>query len=109
MSLHPTIQACAQTELDTVIGPDRLPSVSDRGSLPYVEAVIKEVMRWHPMLPLGMCMVQLSLQLGLMLCLGFPRSVATDDTYDGYHIAKGTIILPNAWYVTYVSSASVLS
>ena len=74
----------------------------------YRDALIKEVMRWHPMLPLGTCMVQLSLQLRLMLRVGFPRSVATDDVYDGYHIAKGTIILPNAWYVTYVSSASVL-
>ena len=109
MALHPEEQARAQREIDSVIGHSRLPTLADKPDLPYTDALIKEVMRWHPMLPLGMCMVQLSLQLGLMVCLGFPRSVATDDTYDGYHIAKGTIILPNAWYVTCVSSASILS
>lgn len=53
MALHPVIQARAQTELDSVVGRERLPVIADRGSLPYVEAVIQEVMRWHPMLPLS--------------------------------------------------------
>lgn len=53
MVQHPHIQRAAQAEVDKVI-PDRLPKISDRGTLPYVEAVIKEVMRWKPALPLSM-------------------------------------------------------
>jgi cytochrome P450 len=53
MSLHPEIQARAQDEIDRVVGRHRLPEFADRPSLPYVEAVIKEVLRWNPVTPLG--------------------------------------------------------
>jgi cytochrome P450 len=43
----------AQAELDLIIGPDRLPSISDRARLPYVDALVKEVLRWAPIAPLG--------------------------------------------------------
>ncbi len=42
-------------EIDAVVGADRLPTIGDRTRLPYVNAVIKETMRWHPALPLGEC------------------------------------------------------
>ncbi|KIM58364.1 hypothetical protein SCLCIDRAFT_28145 [Scleroderma citrinum Foug A] len=42
MTLFPETQKKAQAEIDAVIGTDRLPSYSDRESLPFVEAVIKE-------------------------------------------------------------------
>jgi cytochrome P450 len=45
MILYPDIQAAAQRELDAVIGLDRLPDFSDRGSLPYIDAIVKEVHR----------------------------------------------------------------
>jgi cytochrome P450 len=50
---YPEVQAIAQAEIDRVVGQDRLPTYSDRLSLPYVEAVYKEVLRWHPVAPLG--------------------------------------------------------
>ena len=53
MALHPDAQRKAQAEIDEVVGTDRLPLVSDRGSLPYVEALVKEVIRWHPMVPMS--------------------------------------------------------
>ncbi|KIP07601.1 hypothetical protein PHLGIDRAFT_70797 [Phlebiopsis gigantea 11061_1 CR5-6] len=75
-------QRKAQEELDRVVGTDRLPLLSDRGSLPYVEALIKEVMRWHPILPLSV-----------------PRRTARDDVYEGYVIPKDTVVFPNNWCV----------
>ena len=53
MTLYPHIQAKAQEELDNVIGSDRLPKLSDREELPYINALVKEVFRWNPVLPLG--------------------------------------------------------
>lgn len=53
MALHPEIQSRAQKEIDTIIGSERLPTITDRHALPYVDALVKEVMRWHPILPLS--------------------------------------------------------
>ena len=54
LNLHPEVQAKAQAELDRVIGSGRLPEPSDKASLPYIEAVIRETLRWHPVVPVGM-------------------------------------------------------
>ena len=53
MTLYPEVQKKAQAEIDSVIGTDRLPTYTDRESLPYIEALVKEVFRWHVTLPLG--------------------------------------------------------
>ena len=53
MMVYPKVQRRAQEEIDRVIGSDRLPTFADRGSLPYVEAVAKELLRWNPVTPLG--------------------------------------------------------
>jgi cytochrome P450 len=53
LALFPQVQKRAQAELDSVIGRDRLPTFDDRPSLPYVEALCKELTRWHLVLPLG--------------------------------------------------------
>ncbi|KAF5331764.1 hypothetical protein D9758_016634 [Tetrapyrgos nigripes] len=77
LSHHPEIQAKAQEELDRVLGSaTQLPDFSDRGNLPYVEAVFKELMRMYPSVPLGIS----------------HYSVA-DDVYEGYFISKGKAIL----------------
>jgi cytochrome P450 len=41
-------------ELDEVVGKNRLPSFDDMPSLPTVRAVIKEVLRWRPVVPTGL-------------------------------------------------------
>lgn len=53
MAMFPEIQRKAQAELESVIGKDRLPSFEDRDRLTYVEAVCKEVMRYHAVVPNG--------------------------------------------------------
>lgn len=66
MVLHPEVQAKAQAEIDAILcsplprpsatearAPTRMPDFSDRVRLPYVNAVVKEVLRWNPAVPLG--------------------------------------------------------
>ncbi|KAF7371332.1 Cytochrome P450 [Mycena sanguinolenta] len=53
MTLYPEVQAAAQKEIDTIVGTDRLPDISDRERLPYVDALCKEVLRYHVALPIG--------------------------------------------------------
>ena len=50
---HPEVQQRAKAEIDRVIGRERLPDFEDRASLPYVDAVLRETMRWHPVAPMG--------------------------------------------------------
>ncbi|KAF7346306.1 O-methylsterigmatocystin oxidoreductase [Mycena sanguinolenta] len=83
MALYPEIQKKAQTEIDTVIGTRRLPEFEDRPSLPFVEALYREVMRWKPAGPLGVA-----------------RASTEDDVYNGYFIPKGTTVICNIWAMT---------
>ncbi|KAF7374545.1 O-methylsterigmatocystin oxidoreductase [Mycena sanguinolenta] len=83
MALYPDIQKKAQTEIDTVIGTDRLPEFEDRASLPFVEALYREVMRWKPVTPLGA-----------------PHASTADVVYNGYFIPKGTMVISNIWAMT---------
>ncbi|KAF8599313.1 cytochrome P450 [Ceratobasidium sp. AG-I] len=80
--LYPEVQKAAQVEIDRVIGTERLPTYSDRASLPYVEAVCKEVLRWHPVAPFAV-----------------PHRLdwEKDDEYRGMLIPKGSVIIPNIW------------
>ena len=55
MVLHPDIQRRAQEEIDKVVGTERLPQMGDRASLPYVEAVILEVLRLRPPVSMSEC------------------------------------------------------
>ncbi|KAG1876537.1 cytochrome P450 [Suillus subalutaceus] len=82
MTLFPDVQKKAQAEIDAVVGPDRLPSFADRDSLPYTEALVKEVFRWSVVAPIGI-----------------PHRVTEDDIYDGYHIPKGSLVIPNIWFM----------
>ena len=50
---NPQVQTRAQRELDEVVGRSRLPDFSDRGNLPYIEAILNEGLRIHPVTPLG--------------------------------------------------------
>ena len=83
MVQYPEAQKKAQEELDAVVGLDRLPEFTDRDSLPYVNAVVKEVTRWHTVVPLGL----------------WHRAV-NEDQWNGYRIPAGSIIMPNQWCVS---------
>ena len=67
MILHPEAQKKAQEEIDRVVGRDRLPSFRDYEHLPYVRAMVKEVMRWRGVAPLGEFLFHTSLGLGYSL------------------------------------------
>ncbi|KAF1954731.1 O-methylsterigmatocystin oxidoreductase [Byssothecium circinans] len=84
MTVFPEVQKKAQEELDRVIGNSRLPVSSDLESLPYIQAIVKETHRWHPVLPMGL-----------------PHSSTAEDTCRGYRIPKGAILLPNNWHFTH--------
>lgn len=50
---YPSFQKRAQEELDRVVGRGRLPEFSDKPDLPYLDAVMRECLRWLPVLPTG--------------------------------------------------------
>ena len=60
-----------QLEIDTMVGPARQPSMADRPSMPYTDAVIHEIQRMGNIVPLN----------GL-------RRAAKDTTLAGYFIPK---------------------
>ena len=51
--LYPSVQRKAQAEIDEVIGGGRLPQFEDRERLPYVNALVKETLRWRVSAPIG--------------------------------------------------------
>ena len=78
MLYNPAAARKAQEELDRVVGRERLPTFGDESSLPYVNAWLKELNRWHPIVPLAV-----------------PHSVTEDDMYEGYYMPKGETIIGN--------------
>ncbi|KAJ7046133.1 cytochrome P450 [Mycena alexandri] len=78
MILHPEYQEKAQKEIDAVIGTQRLPDYGDRETLPVVEAILQETLRWRTGVPLGV-----------------PHRVMEDDVYRGMLIPKGAIVFAN--------------
>ena len=53
MAKYPHVQKRAQEEIDHVVGNERLPLLQDRQQLPFVDAIMSEVLRWKPAVPLG--------------------------------------------------------
>ena len=50
---RPEIQTKIQEEIDDVIGRGRFPTIDDRGTLPFTEATLYEVMRYSSILPIA--------------------------------------------------------
>lgn len=84
MIMFPEVQRRAQEEIESVVGKDRLPTFEDRENLPYVDAMVKEALRWWP-----------------VACMGFPHTVDEALEYEGYHIPKGAMLLPAVWWFTH--------
>ncbi len=53
MVTHPEVLKKAQKELDDVVGRHRLPDFEDRASLPYIEAIYREVLPLETSSPYG--------------------------------------------------------
>jgi len=80
MVLFPDVQRKAQQEIDAVLGGTRLPVYADAAQLPYISAVVTELLRWHSVAPLGV-----------------PHAAIEDTIVNGYLIPKGSIIIANLW------------
>jgi len=80
MVQNPHVWKRAQAEIDAVLGMDRLPEFEHRAFLPYVEAVLRETLRWQPVLPLGI-----------------PHATTSSDIYKGFYIPKGASVIANIW------------
>ncbi|KAI0332177.1 cytochrome P450 [Cubamyces sp. BRFM 1775] len=80
ISLHPEVQEKARAELDAVVGPHRLPGFDDRKSLVYVNAIIKETLRWHNVTPIGVL-----------------HTTTADEELRGHFVPAGTMVAPNIW------------
>ncbi|KAJ7127113.1 cytochrome P450 [Mycena epipterygia] len=79
LSRHPEIQERAFHEISTVVGTSRLPDLTDRKSLPYINAIIQEIHRFNPAVPL------------------VTHGNSQEDDYNGMRIPKKTWIMGNIW------------
>ncbi|PIA36079.1 hypothetical protein AQUCO_03400170v1 [Aquilegia coerulea] len=79
---HPNIFEKATEELDRVIGRERWVEEKDMPKLPYIEAVMKETMRLHPVAPMLV-----------------PRRAREDCKIAGYDIPAGTLALVSVWTI----------
>ncbi|KAF9002274.1 putative cytochrome P450 monooxygenase [Cyathus striatus] len=77
----PECQKKARDEIEEVIG-DRMPTLDDFDNLPYLKALLKEVIRFTPILPVAV-----------------PHVSTEEVTYKDYIIPKGSIIFMNTWGV----------
>ncbi len=80
---YPDIQEKAYQDIQQAIG-DRIPKCEDRSSLPYVEALVLEGLRY-----------------GTVSYLSQPHYNREDIYLDGYLIPKGTMIHANIWSISH--------
>ncbi|KAF9558599.1 cytochrome P450 [Agrocybe pediades] len=79
MLCFPEAQKKAQEELDRVLS-GRLPEFDDEADMPYMAALVREILRWQTAVPVAI-----------------PHSTTADDVYKGYFIPKGTLVMGNVW------------
>ena len=53
MAEYPEVQTKVQSEIDRKIGRKRVPTIDDRGTLPYTEATLYEVIRYNTISPIS--------------------------------------------------------
>ncbi|KZT04209.1 cytochrome P450 [Laetiporus sulphureus 93-53] len=80
LALNPDVLARAQAEVDNVVGNDCCPTYDDEDKLPYIRAMVREVLRWRPTGPTAI-----------------PHASIQDDEYKGYFIPGGSMVIPNIW------------
>ncbi|KAF8217503.1 cytochrome P450 [Mycena galopus ATCC 62051] len=80
VALHPSTMEKAQQEIDSIFDSNTLPSFSRMRDLPYCFALVKEVLRWAPTVPLSI-----------------PHYTDARDEYKGYIIGKGTTVISSLW------------
>ncbi|KAK7055266.1 cytochrome P450 [Favolaschia claudopus] len=82
MAKYPLVQQKAFNEIRAVLGNEnRLPNLHDRASMPYIECLISELLRFNPSVPL------------------IPHSNTNEDVYQDSFIPKKSWILINVWAI----------
>ncbi|XP_062149139.1 cytochrome P450 71AU50-like [Alnus glutinosa] len=79
---HPRVMKKVQKELEDVVGLERMVEESDLDSLEYLDMVLKETFRLHPIAP-------------LML----PHLAMEDCTVIGFHIPRNSRVIINVWAI----------
>ncbi|KAL0424425.1 UNVERIFIED_CONTAM: cytochrome [Sesamum radiatum] len=79
---HPQVMNKLQKELETVVGMDQMVEESHLHKLEYLNFVVKETLRLHPVVPLLI-----------------PHESMEDCVVDGYHIPKGSRTIVNVWAI----------
>ncbi|KAG6717309.1 hypothetical protein I3842_04G092200 [Carya illinoinensis] len=79
---HPRVMKKLQKELEDVVGLERMVEESDLDRLEYLDKVVKETMRLHPVAPLLI-----------------PHEATEDITIQGFHIPKNSRLLVNVWAI----------
>jgi len=82
MIVNPGAMKKAQEELDRVVGKGELPDFSQKDDLPYIDALLKELLRWSPPFPIII-----------------PNRAMQDDFYRGYLIPEGATVIQNIWAI----------
>ncbi|XP_047328319.1 trimethyltridecatetraene synthase-like [Impatiens glandulifera] len=82
MLKNPDTLKKAHEELNRVIGPNRWVKENDMSNLPYIDAITKETMRLHPVVPMLV-----------------PRECLEDCKIAGYDIPRGTRVLVSVWSI----------
>uniref|UniRef100_A0A1B0DCH2 Uncharacterized protein n=1 Tax=Phlebotomus papatasi TaxID=29031 RepID=A0A1B0DCH2_PHLPP len=78
--LQPEILTKMQAEIDEVVGRGRLPELDDRINLPYVEATVREIMRFETLVPSSI-----------------PHKALVDCKFMGYDIPEGAFVIPGLY------------
>ncbi|EKM58595.1 uncharacterized protein PHACADRAFT_89562, partial [Phanerochaete carnosa HHB-10118-sp] len=86
MITNPTVQAVAQEQIDRVVGKDSLPDYTYRESLPYIIAIMYEVLKYEG-----------AIHSHRMTYTAVPHRAVADDEYQRYHIPAGAIVVGNSW------------
>ncbi len=97
MVLFPDVQKKAQAEIDAVVGSGRLPTFADQLHLPYVNAIVTEVLRWNSVGPLGMSSNICMTFEYFIIHVGVPHTASQDGYINGYFIPKGSMVVTNLW------------
>lgn len=72
-----------QAEIDAIVGQDQFLAFNDRDKLPYIGALIQELLRWAPVAPQGLL-----------------HRAMKEDVYEGYRIPKGATVIANIFSIS---------
>ncbi|KAK5080715.1 hypothetical protein LTR05_008419 [Lithohypha guttulata] len=80
LAAFPEVQAKANRELTEIVGDVRSPTFEDEEQLPYIRAMVKEILRIRP-----------------VTNIGTPHFTTADIQYKDFHIPKGTVVSINQY------------